>query len=244
MLGFRKLLAGLAIATAIVGFVPANAEAQGRWGGFYAGAHIGGAWTDGDFTRDFPGFALGGPRSIGSEANGWIGGGHLGYNHQIGRWVLGLETSLSGGNLEEKNVIDPVFATIRHSTDVSWIVTATAKLGYAFSDQWLGYVKGGYALADISTTTTQTTNGNTVNTNGFEGGWTVGVGLDYMFTNGISLGLAYDYISLDINDRSSRFVNPTQDLMNISAGGIDIHSVTARLTFKLGRYDEPRASMK
>ncbi|MGH6816569.1 MAG: hypothetical protein ACREC6_12780, partial [Hyphomicrobiaceae bacterium] len=90
-----------------------------RWGGLYVGAHLGGAWTDVDWT------AVRSPWSDedeqGGEADevavpdgtrlkrgidGFAGGGHVGIQHQFGRWVLGVEASLSGGqDLEARNQI-------------------------------------------------------------------------------------------------------------------------------------------
>src|SRR6516165_1106989 len=47
-----------------------------NWTGFYAGAHGGVGWSDGD----------------GGGSTGFIGGGQVGFNYQINQWVLGVAT--------------------------------------------------------------------------------------------------------------------------------------------------------
>ena len=51
-----------------------------NWTGFYAGAHAGVGWSDGD----------------GSGSSGFIGGGQIGFNYQINQWVLGVEGDFAG----------------------------------------------------------------------------------------------------------------------------------------------------
>ena len=62
-----------------------------NWTGFYAGAHAGVGWSNGD--------------SSGSA--GFIGGGQVGFNYQINQWVLGVEGDLSGTTIQ-----DSVSATV------------------------------------------------------------------------------------------------------------------------------------
>jgi outer membrane immunogenic protein len=236
MKAFRTSIVCLVAGAALgVTTLPVNAQNYyNRWGGLYIGGSVGGAWTDMSFTRDFPAF-VGAPRSIGTDPSSWIGGGHIGLQHQFGPWVLGVEGTLSGGDFDSASLRDPAFPTIRHKTDVNYLMTATAKLGYAFDSHWLGYVKAGYAGADVEIQTLQTVNGNGLTSSKHEHGWTVGVGLDYMLFDGVMVGVNYDYVRLDLSNRTAQFTMPPQDVMTISGGDLDIHAVTARVTFKLGR---------
>ena len=63
-----------------------------NWTGSYVGAHGGGAWADNKFFD-----VIGGADAAKFTANGYFGGGQIGYNWQMGSWVLGaeLEGSLS-----------------------------------------------------------------------------------------------------------------------------------------------------
>ena len=55
-----------------------------NWSGFYIGAHGGGGWSDRCFS--FLGVADGC-----HDADGWVGGGQIGFNMQSGQFVFGVE---------------------------------------------------------------------------------------------------------------------------------------------------------
>ena len=66
------------------------------WTGFYIGAQIGYGWADVD-AQSGP---LGGfDQSYAYDADGVLGGGHLGYNWQHGRWVFGIEADLEAADI-------------------------------------------------------------------------------------------------------------------------------------------------
>src|SRR5262249_49788539 len=69
-----------------------------NWTGFYCGGHVGGAWGDKDWV------AVGvGP--LGSHnVDGFIGGGQVGYNYQVGRWVFGVEADFSWADVNGSHV--------------------------------------------------------------------------------------------------------------------------------------------
>src|SRR5262245_17141507 len=60
------------------------------WTGFYAGAHVGVGWSDGD-----------------GGGSGFLGGGQVGFNYQINQWVLGVEADIAGTTIK-----DSVSATV------------------------------------------------------------------------------------------------------------------------------------
>jgi len=128
-----------------------------NWTGFYVGGFAGASAGTTDIR--FPG---------GEGAKTWtvgaIGGLQAGYNHQIDRWVLGVEgdigwTNLRGGRacgtatgldatgtpLPGPAGFTPAFLTCNDRMD--WIATATARVGYSY-ERTLYYVKGGAAFAD------------------------------------------------------------------------------------------------
>jgi opacity protein-like surface antigen len=89
---------------------------------------------------------------------GYLGGGTFGYNYQVGKWVYGLEGDISGTNAHASTqcaplnanllpVPTPLFQTTCHDS-LSWIATATARLGYAWAPHTLIYAKAGGAWTD------------------------------------------------------------------------------------------------
>ena len=63
------------------------------WTGFYIGGHVGYGWADKDW-RDAFGLATT------HKADGFLGGGQVGFNYQINQFVLGVEGDVSWANLK------------------------------------------------------------------------------------------------------------------------------------------------
>jgi outer membrane immunogenic protein len=149
---------------------PPAAPIMYNWTGVYIGAHIGGAWFNGNghdrFDRDFDNcitnttticFDDGG---FGRNRGRFIGGGQIGYNYQVGQYVWGIEGQISGvaSNNDDQacgfftdtaGVRDFLFRCRDRS---GWIATIAGRLGVAFGQtgNWLLYVKGGGAFADAN----------------------------------------------------------------------------------------------
>src|SRR5215510_6114127 len=78
---------------------------------------------------------------------GFIGGGQIGFNHQVGSVVFGVEADVSGASSDGTNTcfavsVDSVSSNCRVRPDL--YTTVTGRLGYAV-DRSLFYVKGGAA---------------------------------------------------------------------------------------------------
>src|SRR6266705_5884204 len=155
----RALLAGFAVAALAVGALPAAAADVAtrpiykaptltptyyNWSGFYVGGHVGGAWSDKDWTQTAPGAFVGNAASF--NADGFIAGGQIGYNWQTGNWVFGIEGQLSWSGADGAGVqtITPAWTS---STDINWIGTVTGRVGYAW-DRLMIYGKAGFAWAN------------------------------------------------------------------------------------------------
>jgi outer membrane autotransporter protein len=124
-----------------------------NWTGFYIGA-FGGA-TQGTANWGYVG------GEVSPHIGGFIFGGDIGYNYQLGRYVLGVEGDIAGTNTKggtacgplalvvvggEVTATSPMFQmTCNAKTD--WLATATARVGYTW-DRALFYVKGGGAWTD------------------------------------------------------------------------------------------------
>jgi outer membrane immunogenic protein len=149
-----------------------------------------------------------------------IGGVQLGYNYQFaGSWLIGVEGDFSWSGIDGEHsgfsTIPPFTAggaaprfNDSHS-NVNWLATATARLGYAV-DNWLFYAKGGAAWGDFeaNSQTTNPTAGTTIATvSGGEtrSGWTVGGGIEWAFLKNWSAKVEYDYLNFG-TDRVNRNV--------------------------------------
>lgn len=229
----RKMFLGVGLAIALA--TPALADGPyARWSGLYVGGSVGQGWADVDVTN-----AAGAHFYIPGTVYSFSGsdviyGGHLGFQHQMGRWVAGVEVSLSKG-VEDTLVAPGIFAINTYSVQVSSIFTATAKLGYA-SDRWLGYVKGGFASAEVRTFATEAPSfAHFGNSSERQRGYTIGAGIEYQWLPGVILGAEYNFI--DLGDRTHvGFDNTAFSTYSVRVDP-EIHTVSARLTFLLGRQE-------
>lgn len=173
-----------------------------NWTGFYAGVQIGHAWGQ-DTTKEFFSAGRVPVRSdyiYDYSADSLVGGGHLGFNYQMGALVLGVEgdleaTNASGGFNDPGGrpgpTIDPG-GIVRVKQD--WQGSVRARLGYAF-DRLMVYGSGGVSFSRFEY--------SYFNpfplVNAGEGGkfsrtgWTVGGGANYAMSDRIIVGLDYRY---------------------------------------------------
>ena len=103
-----------------------------------------------------------------------LAGGQAGFNYQSGAWVFGVEGSVAGADPEVRYE-NPVFPSDHYSSKITLLTTATGRVGYA-QDRWLGYVKGGWAGADVDLNILNRFSGVRAHSSTGANGWTVGVG--------------------------------------------------------------------
>jgi opacity protein-like surface antigen len=127
---------------------PAMSGATTHWAGFYLGAHGGYAWKDNDFSQvvNFNNVA----QVRGIKSQGWLAGGHAGYNWQYVRIVTGLETdfSFSGLNGNSATITGPgefpgFSETAWLGDRVKYLATSRARLGWLPVETVLLYATGG-----------------------------------------------------------------------------------------------------
>src|SRR5262249_33916683 len=161
------------------------------WTGFYIGGHVGGAWSEVDWSNvTFTG------ERFNKTDSGFVGGGQIGYNQQIGNLVVGVEATLSGANLNS-DFHSTLFPSVRFSADINTIATVTGRFGFA-SNQWLLYGKAGWAGAQVefSGRSTAPLLVDRFSFDNWRNGWTLGAGLEYKIAHNISLGVEYSFIEL------------------------------------------------
>ena len=209
----------------------ASAHAPGTvvdWSGLYVGLHAGYAWSDVDVELREPGGAvallegLGAPTGARHNLDGFLGGGHIGIQHQWGRWVLGVEAALSIGDQRDRSTAafsgtdtDFPFETewegqSSFRTEIDNFASIAGRLGYAH-DRWLVYAKGGLATAAIKTRGTVDGEacfeifnfplgcsdfGGSFSSRERHYGWLAGGGLEYMITPNLIVGVEYSYTDL------------------------------------------------
>ena len=162
------------------------------WTGFYIGGHIGYGWAQNNWTDSF------GLVSTGNDANGILGGGQVGYNYQIGQFVLGVEGDFSAAGISGGTTA----LSSNFNTNVDWTSTVTGRLGMAF-DRWLVYGKGGVAWGRSRYSTNFYTFPGAVEVSDTRVGWTAGAGVEYAFAPQWTARLEYDY--LDFGNKSVSF---------------------------------------
>ncbi len=172
------------------------------WTGFYVGANAGYAWGN----VNANGFA-----NVGN-LDGFVGGGQVGYNCQIGQFVVGAEADFQGADLSSGNNLGLV------GVKTEYFGTVRARLGFAV-DRFLPYVTGGWAYGNVKTSIPALAFSSD---RSHTGGWTVGGGVEYAFTNNIVAGVEYLYVDLG-----------EKNVLNSGTKvGTDFSVVRARLSYK------------
>jgi outer membrane immunogenic protein len=206
-------------------YLPRFADAEpccGKWSGFYIGVHAGGAWALVDW-GNVSGWTV---ERVNNDSNGFIGGGQIGYNWQLNHFVLGVEGTLSGTDLQG-NVLSGVDSAVTYRTDVHSLATVTGRLGIA-AYRSLVYAKGGWAIGQSEVSGRNTATADAFSFDKTRNGWTVGTGVEFAL-NGISVGLEYSYVDLS----SEGFFGTTSLSLPIAVKDVDtrMHLLTARINF-------------
>jgi outer membrane immunogenic protein len=221
-------------------------EPSRPWSGFYLGLHGGGGWSGSDLSFPEANFYSTVPnQGYSSSADGWVFGGHAGYNFQFGSLVFGPEVSYSGMTLKDYQTggVDPNFPADAYRTRVEDLLTVTGRLGFAINRDWLVYARGGWARAEVSV---DALSGPPVPNVGAQwkthlDGWTAGGGIEYKVGKYGVLGLEYSYVKLDNETVSSKF-GPGSIALNMN--DTDIQTVQARFSILLNREEAPMESLK
>jgi outer membrane immunogenic protein len=187
-----------------------------NWTGFYIGANAGYSWSNADVTS----YTIGGipvllpPDVTHHRLDGFIGGGQLGYNWQVGQYVFGIEGDAAWRDAKKSTVfgfpggVD--FTTF--TTRENWFATIRPRAGFA-ADNFLFYVTGGAAFDGREHTFVENRPSlpganRTITSDDTRVGWTVGVGVEAGFGQW-SVGLEYLYADFG---RHTTLSAPTQTL--------------------------------
>jgi outer membrane immunogenic protein len=177
------------------------------WTGCYIGGNVGGTFSHMDTWRvsvDTTGAA---PANYGRENDsGFIGGGQVGCDFMAGpTLVFGIQGSFDFGSAKGSHFLTD-FPTFSETNTLKSIETATGRIGYLWTPQFLGYVKGGMAWMQ-NRNQVLSPGGALVESSSFWlPGMTAGVGGEYMFTPNWSVFVEYNYMWIE--DLSGQHFTP------------------------------------
>jgi outer membrane immunogenic protein len=213
-----------------------------NWSGVYFGGHLGYGWNDVDLTENLS-LTIGGvqpppfPLKSSHDADGWLGGVHLGAMKQFGSFVVGTELSLSGADINGNGAnclgittLIPIVGS-NCETTVNWLLTGLAKGGFAW-DRFMVYGALGYAVAGVDHSIALTLGPLQANWSQQDvaHGVAYGVGFEYALSKDFMLGVQYLHADLEAKGEGlllgGFITNGRRD--------IDLDTITARLSYKWG----------
>jgi outer membrane immunogenic protein len=194
------------------------------WTGFYVGIFGGLAASQHTLTAT----PTGGGASLGSldlTGNGAIGGVQVGYDYDLGQFVVGASADIAASNIRTE-INGTAFlgggggGAVDIKGQVHYLATAQARAGVKW-ESVLGYVHGGVAFGN----TEQSVTSGGVAAPGFGSqnrtGYVVGAGVEYAVTDSISLQTEYSFVNLG-------------DALIASSGGTDVNSAISFHMVKAG----------
>lgn len=164
------------------------------WSGFYAGLNGGYAWGDSKFSAGRTGSA---------DLDGWLAGAQLGYNHQVGSFVLGAEGDLNWADLSGSAVCHTAPQTC--SSKVNWLGSARARAGFA-ANNILFYGTGGFGFGGLKLRDTAGASASETRV-----GWSAGAGVEYAVDRNWSVKAEYLHYDLGKETFGSASAKTTVD---------------------------------
>jgi opacity protein-like surface antigen len=210
----RVLLTGLtffALSSVALAADPAIPPAGFTWTGAYAGIAgglgAGIATAANDLTTDAFNEGVGVAAVLGLSPRGLVGNAALGYNYQLGQFVVGVEATGGFMGLDDMLTFDTVnvdgdgqLLDDQGTVSYGWYATLSGRIGVAF-DRTLLYATAGGIVAQYTATYGDlegaALNANDVTTlSGPQFGFLFGGGAEFAFDTNWSAKLEYNYFNL------------------------------------------------
>ncbi len=225
------------------------------WCGFYIGVNAGYARSDDNsvnsvgslsFTNPVITPAAGAAAAASASAqipdgnaNGFIGGGQIGYNFQYSSFVYGIEADIQGLSGKSSRTVSNsvgiagfpgsnINTTLTATNSVSWLGTLRGRLGYTVTPSLLVYGTGGLAYGEVKSSTAVGQQdvgpsaagvngpyGSTVGISSTRAGWTAGAGAEWLFTGNWTAKL--EYLHYDLGNG-----NYAGSMTNLAVGGVPV----------------------
>lgn len=212
---------------------PATIAKADDWSGFKVGAHL--AYGAQDFDGVFDSGASTPDPLNGFDADDFIVGGHIGYDHLINNFLIGIEGDFS--YLDAKDTIElPSLSTFGDFATVNpeYIASIRTRLGVVFNNVLLyGTIGYSWYEADFDVTENLGASSEESGSITLDGeGAVYGGGVEFKLSEKISAGI--EYLHYDIGETRSI---ANDELPDADTGDFikidDIDVVRARLSFKL-----------
>ena len=241
----RGVVAGLALmGAAAVSSAPASAHQQ--WNGLYFGGHVGGSSADIDWSMQNGANT----ETFSHSPSAAVGGLQAGLQHRFGHIVAGVEVSFTG-NFDLHETTDAGHPALtgfgrKRRSEVDSVGIVAGRLGYAMGSL-MPYIKVGYAVGRVSFTSADQDAPGISRMNGssdWSNGWNLGAGLEWAWMHNVSVGLQYDYVSLEGKNRPNHTFANGNAAPIFDVSDTEIHTVTARLNFHLHRPAPVMEAMK
>lgn len=177
------------------------AEPLFSWTGFYIGANAGYGFGKSDWNLV----------GVSPSPKGFVGGGQIGYNYQMGSFVFGLEADYDYSAMKG----DAACGALTCTTKNTWLATGRGRIGYAF-DRFLPYFTGGVAFGNVKAETP------VFGASSSRTGYALGGGLEYAFLGAWSVRAEYLYVDLGSFDTGpAPLVNNVSFKANLIRAGIN-----------------------
>ncbi len=183
------------------GRIAAPVVAAFSWSGFYLGANMG--YGTGHMSADaaFAGAGLGATADLGTNVKGFVYGGQLGYNWQMGQFVYGIEADMNFSNQKGSTSVACLAVAgclLTADSKIKSFETIRGRFGYTIFDRSMIYLTAGWARLSTRTTVTATVGGvsaTVLDSSNSNNGWAAGFGYEQMIWDHWSYKLEYLYMS-------------------------------------------------
>ncbi len=209
------------------------------WEGMYVGGQFGKANNRTDWTYDNTNYfnTTGGVvqgSAFDMNSSGKIVGFEAGYNYQISAFLMGIEASLLKTNLNT-TTNSALINTDTQTTNIKRVGALKGRLGYVY-DSWLLTFNGGYATANVELTVRNNATNVSASSTDWIKGWTTGTAVEYKVTSSFSVGLAYDYAKLSLNNKGLSCANCGAGVLSspVMDATLKTKSVTTRIDYYFG----------
>jgi outer membrane immunogenic protein len=232
-----QLQLGAGNANAPVALTEAAAEPKKNeypefWTGFYGGISIGGNFSSVDLHSSHVGFINpDGTCNTKASLSSFFPGVQFGYLHQFASdVVLGVEGDFTYNTQNRTNITCPCPTFLRaqdHFRAENLLQgSLRGRLGYALDHKLLPFVSAGVSFADMGITYSNEA-GNSYNKSATQVGWLVGGGLEWGFSDDLSVRAEYYYKAYDSLNIAVPSIYGLTDPNG--AGHLNIHDNTVRI---------------
>lgn len=175
---------------------PVVAPVESPWQGVFYGVHAGYAATEMDVARQGPPGPP--PIAVNNDPEGFIGGGHVGYNFLSGRMVYGVVGDFTWMDLDDTNADAPPGPPSTWRSEMDWMLSVRGRVGALVGDNALVYGHAGLAYGKFRAREVGGAGpwANTTSSDA-EYGYILGLGGEAMVSRKMSVFAEYSYAEFD-----------------------------------------------